>query len=256
MPETLQYEPSISTVSGVLEVRSFTNEADGTEERQLVVVLARPIRVQAGEDFDQPLAEDVDVVTLVPKRGFDEVARAKGTDVTVRGKLFAAHTAHHHTPVLLGDAEVIAQGGRTTAGNPADVGSRSQALANATPVFSRRSLHDVIGGNRTLTATDVASGKVITIQLSKSGWMQVGESEPFQFEKFTSMNAECIGYEKKLMGNVIPPQRSLLCNAVRGFSDMAMVRDVNSKIPVTLREGDFYFIEGRTDIGYRYSVVR
>ena len=103
----LRYEPELSELTGVLEVREFQNESDGTGERQLVLRLQRPVRVAAGSDIDQPEVEGVDVVTIVPRDSYGSLSAAQGRTATVRGRLFAATTAHHHTPVLLGEAELV-----------------------------------------------------------------------------------------------------------------------------------------------------
>ena len=105
--EALRYDPEISTLTGVLEFRVFRNESDGSEERQLVLALPRAVRVAAGSDIDQPELEAVDVVTIVPKGSYDSLSAAQGRAATVRGRLFAATTDHHHTPVLLGEAELV-----------------------------------------------------------------------------------------------------------------------------------------------------
>jgi len=105
--EALRYDPEVSTLTGVLEFRVFRNESDGSDERQLVLVLPRAVRVAAGSDFDQPELEGVDVVTIVPKGSYDSLSAAQGRTATVRGRLFAGTTAHHHTPVLLGEAELV-----------------------------------------------------------------------------------------------------------------------------------------------------
>ncbi|MCL4809747.1 MAG: DUF4431 domain-containing protein [Thermoanaerobaculia bacterium] len=105
--DALRYDPEVSTLTGVLEFRVFRNESDGSDERQLVLALPQAVRVAAGSDIDQPELEAVDVVTIVPMGSYDSLSAAQGRTATVRGRLFAGSTAHHHTPVLLGNAELV-----------------------------------------------------------------------------------------------------------------------------------------------------
>lgn len=101
----LHYGAPQSTLTGVVTQQTFfgppnfgeTPEID-KRETQYVLMLAEPICVNASDDED---AEQNQLqVTLVPRikiglKAFD------GKRVKVAGKLFHAHTGHHHTPLLL-----------------------------------------------------------------------------------------------------------------------------------------------------------
>lgn len=101
----LRYGTPAVTLSGIVTQQTFfgppnfgeTPEID-RRETQAVLMLAAPICVEANSEED---AERNQLqVTLVPRikislNAFD------GKHVTVTGKLFHAHTGHHHTPLLL-----------------------------------------------------------------------------------------------------------------------------------------------------------
>ena len=101
----LRYGTPAVTLSGIVTQQTFfgppnfgeTPEID-RRETQAVLMLAAPICVKANSEED---AERNQLqVTLVPRikislNAFD------GKHVTVTGKLFHAHTGHHHTPLLL-----------------------------------------------------------------------------------------------------------------------------------------------------------
>lgn len=134
--ETLQYDPAVSIISGRLELRSFLNDVSGATERQFVLVLARPIAVARGADIDQPETRPVQVVTIVPYRSTDEFAAAVDHNVAVKGKLFAAVTAHHHTPVLLGEAELVRAPNASTQAptRPPPTSARTRPVTAARPL--------------------------------------------------------------------------------------------------------------------------
>lgn len=103
--DCLRYDHPSTTLTGIVTQQTFfgppnfgeTPEID-RRETQAVLMLAAPICVEANNEED---AERNQLqVTLVPRikislNAFD------GKHVTVTGKLFHAHTGHHHTPLLL-----------------------------------------------------------------------------------------------------------------------------------------------------------
>ncbi len=101
-----------SVLSGVLRSRTFygppgygdTPKQDAWEP-QLILTLDAPIDIAAAEPpNDEYLG--VTRVTLVPKQGVD-FRPFVGKHISVKGELFGRVTAHHHTPVLLGSAELV-----------------------------------------------------------------------------------------------------------------------------------------------------
>lgn len=101
-----------SVLSGVLHVRTFygppgygeTPKQDAREP-QLILALDGPIDVVGAELPDGELL-GVTQVTLVPKQGVNFMPYV-GRHITVRGELFGRVNAHHHTPVLLGGADLV-----------------------------------------------------------------------------------------------------------------------------------------------------
>lgn len=118
--------------------------------------------------------------------------------------------------------------------------------------FSRRPLTSLLGENITLVATNVATGKTTSVELSKTGWMHVDPWEE-QLSKFSSPDFECVGFEKQLMGY---QEQRLICNATRNYTATTMLHDKDSRTPVALHEGDLFYAEGRPDIGYRYFSIK
>jgi Domain of unknown function (DUF4431) len=101
----LSYNQQSTTLRGIVTQQTFfgppnfgeTPEID-KRETQSVLMLAEPICVTASDDED---AEQNQLqVTLVPRIKISLKA-LDGKQVKVTGKLFHAHTGHHHTPLLL-----------------------------------------------------------------------------------------------------------------------------------------------------------
>lgn len=110
-PACLRFEPETSVITGKL-IRetapgppNFEDVSQG--DRADVGWRLRPdkaVCVRAGAG-DNPYESDLDDVThiqlvLSPEQ-YEKHRSLVGKKVTATGKLFAAHTAHHHTPVLL-----------------------------------------------------------------------------------------------------------------------------------------------------------
>jgi hypothetical protein len=100
-------EPSVSELVGMVEERTFPGPPNYGEsptdshETQLILVLVAPICVSPpeGEPFNKSWG-CITEITLVPIHGSSKAIPRKGR-INVVGTLFGAHTAHHHTPVLL-----------------------------------------------------------------------------------------------------------------------------------------------------------
>ncbi len=105
--ECLTYEGEIS-ISGTLQ-RATSTDANDREETYWVVQLPAPACVAASStDPDlNPAIDRVDRIQLVlSAEDYRRYRPLLGQCITARGALFGAHTAHHHTPVLLGEVRL------------------------------------------------------------------------------------------------------------------------------------------------------
>ncbi|HEY6095548.1 MAG TPA: DUF4431 domain-containing protein [Gallionellaceae bacterium] len=106
----LAYEPAETAITGKL-VRlvfpgppNFESIALGDEaEIHFYLVPAQPICTDGDASSATHYPQhDVNLVQLVLRRGQYQALKASlGRKVTLIGSLFAAHTAHHHAPLLL-----------------------------------------------------------------------------------------------------------------------------------------------------------
>jgi|ERR1017187_4182775 hypothetical protein len=110
------YEPSVSILSGTLKEDEFygapgfgaTPDKD-EKEKQFILYLDKPINVKPAKDNDEALETKtkVDKITLIIDKKTSKFKHDIGKKIKVKGKLFPAETGHHHTPVLMGDAEIV-----------------------------------------------------------------------------------------------------------------------------------------------------
>jgi hypothetical protein len=113
---TFYYEPAVSILSGKLMEDEFygapgfgaTPDKD-SREKQFILHLDNPINVKPGKGSDEALETKtkVDEITLIIDKKTSKFKHDIGKAVKVKGKLFPAETGHHHTPVLMGDAEIV-----------------------------------------------------------------------------------------------------------------------------------------------------
>jgi hypothetical protein len=107
----LPYEPQIVSLVGSVRRKTFPGRhnyesvAKGDEgETGFYLYLQHPV-CTVGEEKDSPdryQVEGVKVVQLVlDSAGYERLRPQLGHRVTLRGTLFAAHTGHHHAPLLL-----------------------------------------------------------------------------------------------------------------------------------------------------------
>jgi hypothetical protein len=76
------------------------NPKTDSRETQALLVLSNPVCVEANPTSYEEGEKGQRKITLVPSAGFNP-PQYRGKIVTVEGTLFHAHTAHHHTPVLM-----------------------------------------------------------------------------------------------------------------------------------------------------------
>jgi hypothetical protein len=110
---SLRYEPEEVTLSGVIRRQTFpgrpnyANIAKGDEpEVYWILELSTPVDVAGTKESDIDVAESgVHSMQLVfgveGKKSYPDYADFVGKQVTVIGRLFHSHTAHHKTPVLI-----------------------------------------------------------------------------------------------------------------------------------------------------------
>lgn len=105
----LSYQPTIVELNGTLSVKTYygppnygENPDTDTKEALPVLVLSKPVNVRGNPDpkagFDRRSVEDVREIQLVLTTPHKEFI---GKTVLVKGTLFHAFTAHHHTDVLM-----------------------------------------------------------------------------------------------------------------------------------------------------------
>jgi len=119
--ECLRYEPVVVTLGGTLVLRTFfgppnygENPESDSRETQTLLDLDKPICVLGDPSSEINSASEMDdqrSVTLVPAKGMD-LARYAGRQMVLRGTLFHAHTAHHHTQLLLTVTHIVSLSGR------------------------------------------------------------------------------------------------------------------------------------------------
>jgi hypothetical protein len=106
----LNYDPAIVTITGVLVSRTYygppnygENPKTDSKERQYVLILDSPVDVVGDQNDELNKTErGIKRVTLVVHDfKAHPVESLLGGRVEVQGKLFHAHTGHHHTKVLI-----------------------------------------------------------------------------------------------------------------------------------------------------------
>lgn len=109
-PQPFTYEPSISTVTGVIKNdRVFfgppgygENPKEDAKEVPERLVLDEPIAIapHPSEPATQPVT-GVTELQIVKGDAAPSLEPFLGKRVRIVGKLFEAHTGHHHTPALI-----------------------------------------------------------------------------------------------------------------------------------------------------------
>ena len=117
-PGTVAY--GSATLTGKLVEENFFGPpgfgSDPTHDKKepvLVLQLAQPIDVvlapDAGSELDIERMGVVKVSLTDPKDPGVDLHKFLGQRITVAGTLFGAHTAHHHTDVLMSGVEIVPQ---------------------------------------------------------------------------------------------------------------------------------------------------
>lgn len=109
--DTLGYEPSVVTITGVVASDTFPGppnfesiQAGDSPEDYWVLTLARPVFVSGVPNDDLNVSESnissLQLVFMNPK-DYDKYRKLLNCKVKVTGTLFHAMNGHHHTKVLL-----------------------------------------------------------------------------------------------------------------------------------------------------------
>jgi len=105
--QCLHYDGEPVTLTGKVTLQTFygppnygENPDTDSRETQALLVLAKPICVDANPSNYEEEEKNQVKVTLVPPGGMD-LGTYAGKKVTFYGTLFHANTGHHRTPVLL-----------------------------------------------------------------------------------------------------------------------------------------------------------
>ncbi|MBS0250833.1 MAG: DUF4431 domain-containing protein [Proteobacteria bacterium] len=94
------------TLSGSLSRQLFSSPFGGEDEQTLILKLRSPICL-AGDDFSDPNNRFDRVQLYSTVSSITKALNATvGTDVTVEGNGFGAHTGHHHAPLVLEVTEI------------------------------------------------------------------------------------------------------------------------------------------------------
>jgi hypothetical protein len=115
----LRYEPAVVQLLGQVVLRTFPGPPDyesirrgDRAETQALLKLDQAICVLGDpkDEINSEAERDQRLVTLVPPSGMN-LANYAGAQVRVEGPLFHAHTAHHHTSLLLRVTRITRVGG-------------------------------------------------------------------------------------------------------------------------------------------------
>jgi Domain of unknown function (DUF4431) len=107
--EWLSYQPTVVKLEGTLSVKTYygppnygENPDTDAKEELPILILSKPVNVRGNPDpkagFDKRSVEDLREMQLVLTMPHKEFI---GKTVFVKGNLFHAFTAHHHTDVLM-----------------------------------------------------------------------------------------------------------------------------------------------------------
>lgn len=103
----LHYSGDVVTLTGKVKLRTFfgppnygeTPDTD-SRETQAILLLGKPICVEANSKDNENAEQDQREVTLVPL-GKENLKDYEGMQIMVQGTLYHAFNGHHHTPVLI-----------------------------------------------------------------------------------------------------------------------------------------------------------
>lgn len=110
----LHYAGEPVTLSGQVTLKTFygppnygENPGSDSRETQAILVLSKPICVGANPITYEEEEKNQREITLVPSKAI-ELSMYAGKKATLQGTLFHAHTAHHHTAVLMQITNIMA----------------------------------------------------------------------------------------------------------------------------------------------------
>jgi hypothetical protein len=108
--ECARFEPAATQLAGRLIAREYAGPPDFSSvaagdvpERIWILMLQKPLCVRAdpGSTLNIRSFAALKEVQVVDQGASSDLVRLAGKEVEILGTLFAAHTGHHRTPVLL-----------------------------------------------------------------------------------------------------------------------------------------------------------
>jgi hypothetical protein len=109
----LHYEGSPVTLNGKVKLKDFygppnygENPETDSRETQAILILLEPICVVGNEGDLGVEEQNQSEITLVPQNN-ENLRDYAGKQIMVEGTLFHAHTAHHHTKILISIKKII-----------------------------------------------------------------------------------------------------------------------------------------------------
>jgi len=84
-------------------------DAAGRPERPYILTLAKPACLTAQDPADSVKSTRTIHIFSFDEKVHAQIARLVGKTVRVRGQPFAAHTAHHHAPIVMNITEIGAR---------------------------------------------------------------------------------------------------------------------------------------------------
>ena len=111
--QCFEYEPKVITLVGTLRRETHAGPPNYESVRRgdkpetiWVLRLSKPICVKGFDDINVREDNQREVQLVLEPEQFEKYRRLIGQRVTVMGKLFHAHTGHHHKQLLLSTAEI------------------------------------------------------------------------------------------------------------------------------------------------------
>jgi hypothetical protein len=93
-------------VEGKLSVQN-ARDAAGRREKPYILTLTQPVCLDAIDAEDNVKSTTTVHVYSTNAKVQAALAKVVGGAIAVRGKPFAAHTAHHHAPIVLDVSEIV-----------------------------------------------------------------------------------------------------------------------------------------------------
>jgi len=111
--QCLEYEPKVVTLSGTLVRETHAGPPNyesiprGDQPETIWILrLSKPVCVTGADDLNVKEDHQTEVQLVLEPAQFKKYRRSIGRRVAVTGKLFHAHTGHHHKSLLISVSEI------------------------------------------------------------------------------------------------------------------------------------------------------